>query len=325
MYSTKVSVCLMPISISTLIGSLKPNRSGASLHPARTNELAIVTERRKGCWPALKRWSDDQGVAELYRMFAQALCSLPEVVVLSALRFATALSTPLLPRLTHPGAEVMRSTLALPLAVLLSAYVPDAVSQQLPSGCSPLKGEARQQLIARFTGGTPYECFHPRHADVDPKTHNICEYDPIPVYIFDKDAGDVITPNCPCWAVLKYSKLTVHTLKDEVVPDDRTKIIWRLRGPRNYAFADTTGIHLQNKADIDITPPGYIYEDRGQENEAGRTKRRYRWVVKMKKDRPVYPEKTFEHFPTVLVLDANNRPTGKYCQPIDPDITNTSN
>ena len=42
-------------------------------------------------------------------------------------------------------------------------------------------------------------------------------------------------------------ELTVRTLKDEAVRDDRTKIIWRLRGPRNYAFADTTGIHLQNE------------------------------------------------------------------------------
>ena len=120
MYSTKVSVCLIPIGMAAL----------------------IVT---------LKRWSEGRGVAELYRMFTQALCSLPEVTVLSALRFATALGTPLLPRLTHPGAEVMRSTFALPLAVLLFAYVPDAASQQLPPGCGPLKGEARQELMARFT------------------------------------------------------------------------------------------------------------------------------------------------------------------------------
>ena len=54
MYSTKVSVCLIPIGIVALI-------------------------------LALKRWSDDRGVFELYRMFTQALCSSPEVNVLSAL------------------------------------------------------------------------------------------------------------------------------------------------------------------------------------------------------------------------------------------------
>ena len=56
MNSTKVSVCLIPIGIAAL----------------------IVTLQR----------CDGRGVAEFDRMFTQALCSSPEVNVLSALRFA---------------------------------------------------------------------------------------------------------------------------------------------------------------------------------------------------------------------------------------------
>ena len=201
----------------------------------------------------------------------------------------------------------MRSTFAVPLAVLLlGSYMPNAAlsQQDLDPKCKPQS--PRSGLVVTNASKTLsltdgiYHCVDQRLEDEGKnlKKYPVCWRHPIPVIVLEREDPNV-KPECPCLTLMPYKKLVVHGKAK--ANGKTTTIKWELHGPANYEFADD-GVFIR-----DVDPDFFT----------GNTKdgpRKYKWLLK---DQDAY--KIFDHF--AMVRD----PTGKICEPIDPDITNTSN